>query len=77
MLKFAIVEDEDSDASKLTECIRRYCKSHDISYDIERFVSVVDFLKNYRPVYDIVFFDIKKSGTAEVLRFRLLHKSRR
>ena len=58
MLKFAIVEDEDSAASKLTECIRRYCKSHDISYDIERFVSAVDFLKNYRPVYDIVFFDI-------------------
>ena len=58
MIKFAIVEDEDSAAARLTECVKRYCKAHDIRFNIERFTSAVALLKNYRPVYDIIFMDI-------------------
>lgn len=58
MLRLAIVEDEDVAAARLTDFIKRYCKAHDINYNIERFSSAVDLLKNYRPVYDIIFMDI-------------------
>ena len=58
MLKFAVVEDEDNAAERLTNCIKRYCGEHDIQYKIDRYGSAVDFLKNYRLQYDIVFLDI-------------------
>lgn len=58
MLNFAVVEDEDSAADTLTGYIRKYCAANNIQSNVIRFASAAEMLKNYKPVYDVIFMDI-------------------
>lgn len=73
MLTIAIVEDEDRAAEVLVGHINHFCGSRNIEYAIKRFTNGADLIRNYRPVYDIVFMDIMLPGqngveTAKELR---------
>ena len=73
MIKAAIVEDESECAETLAAYIDRYAKATGESISVERFADGSEFLKDFRPIYDIVFMDIEMPGvdgldTAKYLR---------
>lgn len=59
MIRAAIVEDEDSAASVLTDCLDKYTEETGVVFSVERFNNAVSFLENYKDRYDIVFMDIE------------------
>ncbi len=59
MRNIAIVEDEDSAADKLVECIERYQSEFGCEFNIVRFKDAADFLDGYKAVYAVVFMDIQ------------------
>ena len=62
MLTIAIVEDEDREAELLSGYINHFCSARNTEYNIKRFTNGADFIRSYRPVYDIVFMDIMLPG---------------
>ena len=54
-----IVEDCKEDAVTLTGFIERYAKESGEKFNITVFCDGLDFLDNYKPVYNIVFMDIE------------------
>jgi len=65
MLRIAIIEDQQHEASKLEKYITRYIEQsekYNNNISIELFSSAVDFLKNSNIGYDITFFDIEMPG---------------
>ena len=61
MLQIAILEDNSSDAARLTDYLRRYetnLKGAQ-TFKIEHTADCLAFLDNYKPDYDILFFDIE------------------
>lgn len=62
MLTIAIVEDEDREAELLSGYINHFCGARNTDYNIKRFTNGADFIRSYRPVYDIVFMDIMLPG---------------
>lgn len=65
MLRIAIIEDQQNEASKLENYISRYIERNEKyrnNINIELFNSAVDFLKNSNISYDITFFDIEMPG---------------
>lgn len=63
MIKIAIVEDEKTDYDLLTSLLDRYSKENAVSFDISSFGSADEFLKGYKPVYDLILMDIMMPGT--------------
>ena len=59
MLKIAIVEDEKRERDLIKGYLERYSKEKGILFSTDDFASGVNFLTGYRPIYDIVFMDIK------------------
>ena len=59
MKNVAIVEDENSCASVLTEYIQRYAKENGTAFNVVRFSNGREFIENYRSVYSVVFMDIQ------------------
>ena len=55
MYRVAIVEDEEQERQHLTDYLGRYSDQ----FTIDTFASAVEFLTDYKPVYDIVFMDIE------------------
>ena len=62
IIKIAIVEDCDEDAAVLTEHIQRYSNESGCRFEINRIVTALDFVSDYRPIYDLIFFDIIMPG---------------
>ena len=62
MLTIAIVEDEDREAELLSGYINHFCGARNTDYNIKRFTNGADFIRSYRPAYDIVFMDIMLPG---------------
>ena len=58
MYKIAVVEDEWESAARLNECIEQYSKEYGVLFHITRFKNGLDFIEEYKPVFDIVFMDI-------------------
>lgn len=59
LIRVAIVDDEVSAGSQLKNYIEQYSDETGISFNIKEFRDGLSFLGNYKPVYDIVFLDIK------------------
>ena len=59
MIRTAIVEDEDSAAKVLTDCLNKYTEETGTVFSVERFVNAESFLEGYKDKYDIVFMDIE------------------
>ena len=73
MYKIAVVEDEWESAERLNQCIEQYSKEYGVLFNVTRFKDGLDFIEEYKPVFDIVFMDIDmphKNGlvTARELR---------
>ncbi|MCM1234090.1 MAG: LytTR family DNA-binding domain-containing protein [Ruminococcus flavefaciens] len=62
MIKIAIVEDCDEDAAMLMEHIQRYSNESGCGFEVNRIVTALDFASEYRPIYDLIFFDIMMPG---------------
>ncbi len=58
MFNFAIVEDEKAAASALKGFVETYCEENKIRANIVCFDSAAGLLKNYKPVFDVIFMDI-------------------
>lgn len=66
MINIAIVEDDKTDADVLIEYLKRFktetnSKGGSVDFNITHFCDAENFLKEYLPVYSIVFMDIKLS----------------
>ena len=59
MRNIAIVEDEDAAAEVLQGHIEQYAQRNGQEFQICRFHDAVEFLKDYRPLYSVVFMDIQ------------------
>lgn len=58
MIKIAIVEDENNCAETLQRFTEKYGVENNVSFSVTRYNNAVDFLTNYKPIYDLVFMDI-------------------
>lgn len=73
MIQIAIVEDKITCTNLLKEHIEKFFEEKGEDFQIECFTNGVQFIMNYRPVFDIVFMDIEMPGqdgmeTAKQLR---------
>lgn len=59
MLQIAIVENEEESAKLLADHLNLYQKEEKVSFKINFFSNGMDFIEEYKPVYDIVFMDIE------------------
>ena len=59
MIKIAIVEDDEDCAKRTENFIERYCNEAGYDFRITLFKNGINFLNDYRAVYDIVFMDIE------------------
>ena len=59
MYNIAIVEDNDNDAKLLESHIAQICEAERTNYNVQRFTSAVEFLKNYQPIYAVVLLDVE------------------
>lgn len=57
-MKIAIVEDEDSAANGLENCLQQYAKEKNMYINTVRFIDPTALLKQYKPLYDLIFMDI-------------------
>lgn len=62
MLNIAIVEDEGAAARSLVSALERWSSEKGEAVKTTVFDYAESFLNNYKPVYDIVFMDIKLKG---------------
>ena len=62
MYNIAIVEDNDNDAKTLESYISMISSKSGKEYNVRRFSSAVEFLKEYQPIYSIILFDIEMPG---------------
>ena len=74
-MKYAIamVDDEKEQTEITSEYIRRYFEENGGEYTLSVFYDGADFIKDYSPIYDIVFLDIemnRRNGydTAKIIR---------
>lgn len=75
MIRIAIVEDEEREAKLLEEYINNYGSTHDETFQIEWFQNSIRLLDNYKPIYDIIFMDIKMphlNGMDAAIKLRML-----
>ena len=56
---FALIDDNEEDIQRLTMHIRRYAREKDFDVKIEVYQNGIDFLKEYKPGYDVVFLDVE------------------
>ena len=59
MIRVAIVEDNDTDASLIESHLKRYAKENGEAFDIVRFTNPVMFLEPYAANYDMIVLDIQ------------------
>lgn len=79
MLSVAVVEDNENDAAALLAALDRYQKETGQAINHTRYKDAESFLKDYKPVFDVVFMDIilgtgGLNGMAAAKRMRQLDK---
>ncbi len=78
MRNIAIVEDEDLAAEALMCHIAEYEKNSGQKFSVSRFHDAVEFLKDYKPLYSVVFMDIQMprlDGMSAAVRLRAADKT--
>lgn len=58
MKKIAIIEDEEKYAKQLQEYIERYNTDNDTFYEACWFQNGLNFIDEYKPIYEMIFMDI-------------------
>ena len=58
MIKIAIVEDTETAADCIEECLLKYQQERRQPFFIDKYKSGLSFIVDYKPYYDIVFMDI-------------------
>ncbi|MCI8369626.1 MAG: response regulator transcription factor [Clostridia bacterium] len=58
-MRIAIVEDEKENSDLLEKFLTDYANENGLSFCIDKFGDGLDFLARYKPVYALVFMDIK------------------
>lgn len=58
----ALVDDEAPERARLAEYLTKYGEENDQQFQIREFPSGDQLLENYRPIYDILIFDIDMPG---------------
>lgn len=62
-IKIGIVEDEEAQATTLISFLNRFAGERGgLSLEISSFPSSIEFAETYKPLYDILFLDIKMPG---------------
>lgn len=77
-MNIAIVEDSAEDAKILKDNIDRYAAEHEEMCSVSVYSDGVQFLTNYKPVFDVVFMDIEmpyKDGLKVSQKLRALDAS--
>ncbi len=59
MVRIAVCEDESEALELFKSNLERYTSEYGVEFNISHFCNALTFLENYKPVYDIVFMDIK------------------
>ena len=59
MINVAIVEDEQEAVEYLSDCLHRYGEKTGETFSFTHFPEPITFLEKYKPVYDLVFMDIR------------------
>ncbi|MFC4323700.1 LytR/AlgR family response regulator transcription factor [Litchfieldia salsa] len=75
MIRIAIVEDDEKEASILEKFINQYGETSKVSFHIELIKDAIHLLDHYNPVYDIIFMDIEMphlNGMEAAVRLREL-----
>lgn len=62
MLNIAIVDDDMTETNALVDCLKRYEKESGETLEINSFCQAELFLEKYKPIYDLVFLDIRMDG---------------
>ena len=53
MRNIAIVEDNDNDASLLESHIKQISETEKVAFNVQRFHSATEFLKDFKPIYSM------------------------
>ena len=62
MRNIAIVEDNDNDASLLESHIKQISETEKVAFNVQRFHSATEFLKDFKPIYSIILLDVEMPG---------------
>lgn len=76
-IHLAIVEDDDGQAQRLTEYVRRYSEENKEDIVVTRFCDGDEIVENYSAIYDVIFLDIQMKimdGMETAKRIRKLDK---
>lgn len=71
--RIAVVDDEARARQVLLGYLSRYQEEHDVVFDVRTFEDGAAILESYRPIYDIIFLDVRMAAvdglaTAEQIR---------
>ena len=78
MINIAIIEDDSNAAELLKSFAKKYGEEKNLQIVVNHFGNSLDFLENYKPVYDLVFMDIilpDSNGFETAKRLRDIDKS--
>lgn len=59
MINIAIVEDDPKSVDLITAFLKKYQSEKGVEFSIQTFPNGIDFVSEYKPLYDIVFMDIE------------------
>lgn len=62
MYRIAVVEDQQSDAKRLTTALEQYAQAKNLQFSINWIKNASDFLDQYRHQYEMIFMDIRMPG---------------
>lgn len=62
-MRVAIIDDEKKERDSLTAFMKRFSQEFQKKIDVVEFESGDELMKNYKPIFDILIFDIDMPGT--------------
>ncbi|MBO7363743.1 MAG: response regulator transcription factor, partial [Lachnospiraceae bacterium] len=74
-MRIAIVDDEEIVRNQIRNYVEQFCQARELPVACACFEDADSFLKNYSPVYDAVFLDIKMPGSNGMEAARILRRT--